>query len=232
MTILFSILLYPIFFLFSYVFAEYIFPTKNAAMISSFAFAAILSIIYYTIRTKISQYSTEQKQTNLAKKETVSAIMLLDEKKYRSFFKKGALCDNSALGVDEDKLITFLRKNEPEFLEIYSVSGINEGCKNILDFLGVEYIVYSQDEIIEQIDTSILQKVNGNTQKKFNLSKIFTAETARFAIKYGVMLFVLSIFTPYKAYYLIFGGLLIMFALSVFIFNRLNQQNQIPFRRS
>lgn len=231
MTAIFSILLYPVFFLFSYIFAEYIFKAKNAAMIASFAFAAILSTIYYTIRAKISQHNTTQKRQALAKKETVSAIMLLDEKRYKSFFKKGALCDNSALGINEDSLIAFLRKNEPDFLEIYSICGINDGSKNILDFLGIEYIIHEQDEIIDCIDTSVLQKINGNTTKKFNLRNIFTTESARFAIKYGVMLFIFSIFTPYKAYYLIFGGLLIVFALSIFVFNRFSQQNQIPYHR-
>lgn len=231
MTAIFSVLLYPVFFLFSYIFAEYIFKTKNAAMIASFAFAAILSCIYYTIRAQISQHNSTIKQKTLEKKQTISAIMLLDEKRYKTFFKKGSLCDNSALGINEDKLISFLRKNEPEFLEIYSVWGINEGSKNILDFLNIEYIIHTQEEIIEQIDTSILQKIQGVTTKKFKLSKIFTHETARFVIKYGVMLFIFSIFTPYKTYYLIFGGLLITLALSIFVFNRFNQQNQIPSHR-
>lgn len=187
-------------------------------MIVSLAFAIILSIIHYTIRDKISQQSKKEKQKDIFGKNPFERM---DFEHYKSFFDKDALCDNSPEGLTESKLISFIKQKNPKHLNIYSINGISKNCYDLLDYLSLDFSVHSLQEITEIIGKENLPK------QCYYLSP----QRAKSAIKYGVILAVCSIFTPYKFYYAIVSALFFLAGILSLILS-ISQQNRIPYHRS
>lgn len=231
MILIFSFLMYPIFFIIAYILGEYIYPTRNGAMLFAFLGGFIFSYLYYTIRTKVSQLAERKKEIKNKKKKQLTSLMLVDKKIFESCFPKNALTDNSFNGVNEEKIIEFLRKNNDD-IHIYSLNGITDGAKNFLEILRKKYTLHSEDEIINYTE-KIIPKIEIKKEnflekiKKFFLRKEFKI----FAIKYGIMLLFLSLITPYKLYYILFGIALFLFGILQKFFKKINQQNQIPYPR-
>lgn len=234
MILIFSVLLYPIFFIIAYVIGEYIFPTRNSAMFFAFLCAFLFSFIYYTIRKQVSQLTEKKLQKKQLKEQRLTALMLTDEKIFKNCFPKNTLADNSYTGVNEDKLITFLRENKGE-VHIFSIKGMTEGAKDFLKLINVKYIEHSLDELLEKTENIILPKITVEN-KKDRLKKIKSAFKSpafkKFALKYGVILLLLSIITPYKIYYILFGSFLILYSITAKIIDKINLRNQIPYPRS
>ena len=219
MIILFSILLYPIFFIISYALGEYIFPTRNTAMIVAIVFSLSVSYLYYTIRVKVSQ----QKQAKISRlseeKTRLTQLLLVERSVFDSYFDGTYdLPDNSINGLNEEKLLAFLRKNGLKSnVEIYSINKMTEGCNDLLKLLNVSFTVHSPSEIIDktaQIEAEPIECSNEGKIAKIKRA-LFSRQFKSFAIKYGVILLVFSLFTPYRIYYLLFGFLLI--AWNVFL---------------
>ena len=233
MILIFSILLYHIFFILLYAAAEYIFPTKNGAMIFSLCAAFLLSYCYYTIRKKVSQYQQKKAKETLDKELLRHKLMLLQEKTFAEFFKgEHVISDNSFHGLKEEKLLQALREYGPDTpLEIYSLNGLTQGCRDLAALLGVKFTEHNREEIFDKIDLSILPELPPAVPgTKFSRLKagIFSESFRKFAIKYGVILLLISIITPYKIYYIITGLLLTGFGLILWIRKHLSQRNQIP----
>ncbi len=233
MILIFSILLYPIFFILLYATAEYIFPTKNGAMIFSLCAAFLLSYAYYTIRKKVSQHQQKKAKITLDKEMLRHKLMLLQEKNFDKFFEgEHILSDNSFSGLKEEKLLQALRQYGPDTpLEIYSLNGLTQGCRDLASLLGAKLTEHSREEIFDKVDLSILPEITPAVPgTKFSRLKagIFSESFRKFAIKYGVILLLISIITPYKTYYIITGLLLTGFGLLLWLRKHISQRNQIP----
>ena len=228
MILLFSFLMYPVFFIISYVFGEYIYQTKNGAVLFAFLSAFVFSFLYYTIRTKVSQLTRKKKAKKEETYKKLTSLLLVSEKVFEAQFPKNALVDNSYTGVNEEKIISFLRRHDGE-LHIYSVKGITEGAINFLKMISRDFILHTDDEILNFAE-KIIPEFEIKKEKIFSKIKniFFTKEFRKFSIKYGVILLVLSLITPYKAYYILSGILLILFGIFQKFFKKISQQNQIP----
>lgn len=233
--IIFSILFYPVFFILLYAVGEYIFPTRNGAMIFAFCGAFLSSFLYYTIRSKVSQLHKRKSKIKLRKESHLTGLMLLDEQEFKDIFKN-SLADNSFNGLHEEALLEYLRKNGiNKHIDIYSIKGMTQGSRDLLALLKVTYKEHSVDEIIDKTLDIEIPKVSVKIKNKpfYRLIKgLFSREFQKFAIKYGVILILLSIITPYKLYYIVFGGLLILYGIVLKILRRFNLQNQIPYLQS
>lgn len=232
MIFLFSFLMYPIFFIISYILGEYIYKTRNGAMIFAFLCGFLLSYLYYTIRTKVSQLTEKKKLKKEKLQKQLTALLLVDEKIYKNQFPESALVDNSFTGINEEKILKHLRKNSGE-VHIYSVKGITEGAINFLQTTGHSYTLHTKEEIIN-FAKKIIPEIEIKSEKFYKkIFKIFLKKSFRkFAIKYGVILLFLSIFTPFKTYYILSGILLILFGIFQNFFKKFSQQNQIPYPQS
>ena len=229
MIFLFSVFLYPIFFIISYILGEYIYATKNGAMLFAFLCAFVVSFIYYTIRTKVSQLSAKKKLRNEIKAKKLTALLLVDENIFKAQFPKNVLADNSYNGVNEEKIIKFIRENDCE-MHIYSVKGITDGAVNFLQMISHKFTLHNDDEILNFTE-KIIPEIEIKNEKFFIKIKriFFTKEFRKFSIKYGVILLVLSLITPYKTYYILSGILLILFGIFQNFFKKFNRQNQTPY---
>ncbi len=232
MIIIFSFIMYPIFFIISYAVGEYIYTTKNGAMLFAFLCAFICSYLYYTIRTKVRQLTVKKNSKKQNEKSKLTSLLLCDERVFKAQFPKNVLADNSFIGVNEDKVIDFLRNNA-DVVHIYSVQGITEGAKDFLALINKKYIEHTKDEILS-LTENIIPKTEIKNTSFFDKTRkiIFTKEFKKFTIKYGVILLFLSLITPYKFYYIFFGVLLIIFGASQKFIKKISQQNQIPYPRS
>lgn len=235
MLIFFSVLFYPVFFILLYAIGEYIFPTRNGAMIFATLGAFICSYLYYTIRSKVSQLMKKKLKHKNRKKATLTGLMLIDEKEFAGYFPD-SLADNSYNGLNEEKLLEFLRINGTnDVLDIYSIKGMTSGCRDLLNLLKIKYAEHSPDEILDKTVKIDIPEINveTNTSALTKILKgIFSKQFGKFAIKYGVILILISLITPYKIYYIVFGSILIIYSLVLKILRRLNLQNQIPYLRS
>lgn len=231
----FSFLFYPVYFIILYAVGEYIFPSRNGAMIFAFCGAFLCSFLYYTIRSKVSQHNKRKSRIKLRKESHLTGLMLLEEKDFKNIFPD-ALADNSYNGLHEETLLEYLRTNGlNNHIDIYSVKGMSQGCRDLLNLLNISYKEHSKDEIIDKTIDIETPNVNVKVKNKpfYRLLKgLFSREFQKFAIKYGVILILLSIITPYKLYYIIFGGLLISFGIILKILRKFNLQNQIPYLQS
>ncbi len=228
MIVLFSVFLYPLFFIASYIIAEYIFPTRNSAMLASFLTAFVLSYAYYTVRSRIRQQKQQKENTANEKKELAARIMLISKSEFESFFPKNCLCDNSFNGLNEETLLEFLRTAPKEPIEIYSLNGLNSGSRDLLALLGIKFILHTQDDIILHIDKEVLPqaKIPGKRKLSALLKALTSPAFGKFALKYGVILAAISFFTPYKVYYLITGISLALYSAVLFIMQKISQQSQ------
>lgn len=231
--LIFSILFYPIFFIISYVAGEYIYPTRNGAMLFAFCCAFIFSFLYYTIRKRVSQLREKKLNKKRSIEATLTALMLVDKNDFQSVFPKNSLSDNSYSGVNEEKLLEHLRKNEGE-VHIYSIKGITDGAEDFLKLLKRKYFIHSADEIIEKTKNLDFTEIETKSESKFKKFKkaLLSSEFKKFALKYGVILLLLSLITPYKFYYILFGSLLIIYSLTFRIIKKINLRNRIPYPRS
>lgn len=232
MILIFSIVLYPIFFIISYVIAEYIYPTKNGAMLFSLLSAFVISYLYYTIRTKVRQLTDKKNNKKRIDESQLVSLLFVESAVFMEKFPKNSLTDNSFIGITEDKIIKFMRKNSGD-IHIYSVRGISDSTRDFLNALNKKFTVHSADEILalakDLVSNPEIKKVTVLTKIK---KVIFTKEFKKFSIKYGVILLLLSIITPYKIYYILFGSSLLIFGLSQKLLKRINQRNQIPYPQS
>ncbi len=230
-----SMLFYPVYFIILYAVGEYVFPTRNGAMIFAFCGAFLCSFLYYTIRSKVSQLNKRKSKIKLRKESHLTGLMLIDEKEFKDIFPD-ALADNSYNGLHEETLLEYLRKNGVyNHIDIYSIKGMSQGCRDLLALLKVPYKEHSVNEIIDKTLDFEIPKVSVKMKSKpFHrlLKGLFSREFQKFAIKYGVILILLSIITPYKLYYIVFGGLLILFGIVLKILRKFNLQNQIPYLQS
>lgn len=224
--------MYPIFFIISYAVGEYIYTTRNGAMLFAFLSAFVCSYLYYTIRTKVRQLTVKKNSKKQNEKSKLTSLLLCDEKLFKEHFPENVLADNSFIGVNEDKIIDFLRNNTGD-LHIYSVQGITEGAKDFLTLINKKYIEHTKDEILSLTEKIVPETEIKNSSFLRKTQKIiFTKEFKKFAIKYGVILLFLSIITPYKFYYIFFGLSLIIFGISQKFIKKISQQNRIPYPRS
>jgi len=232
LTVIFSILIYPAFFLLIYAVGEYFIKTRNGAMAFSMICSAILCLLYYTIRKQISQYEQAKKEKIINEGNMIKRIALLDESHYKSFFKQAdSLCDNSPCGLNEEKLISHLRaEGTAKEINIFSLNGITEGSKDLLDALSVKYVIHPQSEILLLFKNANLpeiklnEKAKGKEKLKAMLSK---AGLKKQLIKYGVTILLFSIITPYKIYYIVFGSAMLLLSLILTVLKKINRQNQI-----
>lgn len=235
MLIFFSILFYPVFLIILYAIGEYVFPTRNGAMIFAFCGAFILSYLYYTIRSKVSQLSKKRTNYKNKKNATITGLMLINEQQFTKYFNDG-IADNSFNGLTEEKTLEYLRNNGiPKELNIYSIKGLTPGCRDLLNLLNIKINEHSIEEIIEKTMWENIPEVNikSRISKKEKLLRgLFSREFEKFAIKYGVILLLISFITPYKLYYILFGSLLILYNITLKILRKTNLQNQIPYLRS
>ena len=232
MILLFSILMYPVFFIIAYISGEYIYPTKNGAMFFAFLGAFVLSFLYYTIRTKVSQLIAKKKKKKETKQKQLTSLLLVDKKIFKAQFPKNVLADNSYTGINEEKIINYLRHYDGE-LHIYSVKGITEGAINFLQMICRPFVLHSDDEILNFTE-KIIPKIEIKKEKIYKKIQkiIFTKEFKKFSIKYGVILLVFSLITPYKIYYILSGISLILFGFFQKVFKKFSQQNRIPYPQS
>ncbi len=233
MIVLFSVLLYPVFFIFAYVAGEYIYPTRNGAMLFAFCLAFILSLLYYTIRKRVSQLNEKKLNKKRTVEATLTSLLLVNEKVFQSAFPKNSLADNSYNGVNEEKLIKHLRENSGK-VDIYSIKGVTEGAKDFLKLLKRDYVIHEKDEIIEKTKHLDFDKIETEKESKFKKLKtaISSKQFKKFALKYGVILLILSLITPYKFYYIFFGSALILSSIVPKILKKINLRNRIPYPRS
>ncbi len=235
MIILFSILFYPVFLIILYAIGEYVFPTRNGAMIFAFCGAFILSYLYYTIRSKVSQLSKKRTNYKNKKNATIAGLMLINEQQFNKYFID-SIADNSFNGLTEEKTLEYLRKNGiPEELNIYSIKGLTPGCRDLLNLLNIKTTEHSIEEIIEKTMHENIPEINikSSISKKEKILKgLLSREFEKFAIKYGVILLLISFITPYKLYYILFGSILILYNITIKILRKTSLQNQIPYLRS
>ena len=223
--------MYPVFFIITYIAGEYIYPTKNGAMMFAFLGAFVFSYVYYTIRSKVRQLTERKKLNKQLANKHLTSLLLVKKDIFDNQFPKNTLTDNSFSGINEEKVIDFLRKYDGD-LEIYSVKGITEGAKNFLGLLNKKYVLHTEDEIL-YYTKNIIPEIELKKEpfyKKFNRA-IMTENFRKFAIKYGVILLVLSLITPYKLYYILSGTTLIVFGLLQKKIKKINRRNQIPYLR-
>ncbi len=178
----------------------------------------VASYLYYTIRNAISQYRHKKDAEREAEAVIASRIMLMPEARYRAmFYADCMLCSNDPGGVTDSKLLDFLRKyGTRRHIDIFSLNGISEGCSNLLKMLNVSYTEHPRDEIIRIAENFELPefrytKVGDSRLKRF-LRVISSPDFGKFAVKYGVILLLLSLITPYKLYYILSGAVLILYA--------------------
>lgn len=232
MILIFSIVLYPIFFILSYAIAEYIYPTKNGAMFFAFLAAFVISYLYYTIRSKVRQLTEKKKAKKRTEESQLVSLLFADYKIFKEKFPENTLTDNSFSGIDENKIIEFMRKNNSD-IHIYSVRGITKNAENFLKTIDKKYIIHSAEEIILLAKDLVAKtKIKEPTSIEKIKQIIFTKQFRKFTIKYGVILLLLSIITPYKLYYIIFGLSLIFFGLIQKKLKQINRQNRIPYPQS
>jgi hypothetical protein len=229
-----AIFMLPIAFIILYAINEYFLSTRNGAMIASILGTFIVFLLYYTIRRKVSQRTKKKKMLSLQFKSELTALMLADKEEFASCFKN-ALADNTYQGITEDKLIEHLKSNGlNDHINIYSINGITEGCINLLSELNVRYTLHSTEKIID-LTRNINKPTINLKNEPSRLKKIQTAFLSKsfekFAIKYGVILCVFALITPYKTYYILFGASLIIWGIYLKI-RRFSQRNQIPYPRS
>lgn len=233
--IILSILFYPVFFVILYAIGEYLLPTKNSAMFFAFFSAFICSFLYYTIRSKVSQLTRRKTITKERKEARITGLMLMDTSEFKNIFPD-SLADNSFNGLNEEKLLEYLRKKGLNTqIEIYSIKGMNQGCRDLLNLLKISYKEHSLSEILDRtldIETpKIIIKKNRFALKRV-IKGLFSTTFQKFAIKYGVILILISILTPYKLYYIFFGSILTIFGIVIKIIRKFNLQNQIPYLQS
>ena len=235
LVLIFSFLFYPVYFILLYAIGEYVFPTRNGAMIFAFCGAFICSFLYYTIRLKVSQLHKRKTKAKSRKQAHLAGLMLINPDEFKSYFPN-AIADNSYSGLNEEDLLEYLRKvglNSP--IEIYSIKGISPGCRDLLNLLNVKFTEHTLNEIIDKtidIETpKVAVKIKNRPFTRF-MQGLFSKEFQKFSIKYGVILILISLITPYKLYYIIFGGILILFGITLKILRKFNLQNQIPYLQS
>ena len=230
MTVLFSILLYPVFFILMYAVGEYIFDSRNMTLAFALLSAFVISYIYFTVREKNEERNRKKSVLNTEKQTLISRTMLLDKKIFNSLFPN-ALCNNST-GINEDQLLNFLRKNGiKKKIDIFSLNGMTNGCRSLLDLMQIEYVEHSIDEILSvtrNLDLPEIELKKHKSRVKMLKDTVLSKPFRKFSLKYGLILIFASIFTVYKIYYIVLGSALIFFAIISRIFIKTNQQNQIP----
>ncbi len=236
MIIIFSVMLSPIFFIIYYAAGEYIFPSKNASIVFAFCAMLISVYVYYTIRKEVRQLNKEKREIKDAESTVLSQLLLLEGEKFAELFPKNSLCSNSYKGVNEENVLCHLRKAGcKKAVEIYSLNGITQGATDLFNLLGVKYNVHPKEEIIALSESLRLPRINKPTHESIfvkMLNGIKSSAFRKFAIKYGVILSVVGLITPYKAYYLIFGTVLFLYGLLGTFLPKISQQNRIPYPRS
>ncbi len=235
MILIFSILMYPIFFIIAYICGEYIYPSNNGALLFAFCAAFVLSYLYYTIRKRVSQLTQKKIDKKLSREASLTSLMLVPEKDFKSVFNgENVLADNSFTGINEEKILEFLRTSKNN-IHIYSIKGITDGAKNFLEILHINYTIHTSDEILEKTEAilrpDVYLKKDPNKLKNF-ITAITSEKFKKFSIKYGVIFLLLSMITPYKLYYILFGSFLIAYAFIMSIKKYINQRNRIPYPRS
>lgn len=220
----FSFALYPAFFIVLYAAGEYLFPTKNGAMIFAALSGIIISAAYYYIRTKIAELKETKRKKKADESTLVSQLMLLDPARFSSFFPKNALCDNSFSGINEEKVLRYLREHGLDSkAEIYSLKGLTPGAEDLLKLLNVKYALHQGKEILSAAENEPLPKIK-TVRAYSRLNSILRVLTGKkfmmFSLKYGIILLLLSLITPYKAYYIIFGSLLFSYGAFLTFFRK------------
>ncbi len=179
----------------------------------------IASYLYYTIRNEISQHRRKKADERDAEATLISRIMLLSKERFcKMFYAPVLLCNNDPQGITDSEMIEFLRENGTGgHIDIFSLSGMSDGCRNLLEMLNVHYTEHPRDEIIsiaKHFDLPELDRVStGGSRTKRLLSVLLSPVFGKFAVKYGVILLLLSLITPYKIYYIVSASMLILYAL-------------------
>ncbi len=220
----FSFALYPAFFIVLYAAGEYLFPTKNGAMIFAALSGIIVSAAYYYIRTKVAELKETKRKKTENESTLVSQLMLLDPARFNSFFPENALCDNSFSGINEEKVLSYLRKNGSEGkVDIYSLKGLTQGAEDLLKLLNVKYSLHKGKEILSAAEKEPLPKIK-TVRAYSRINSILRVLSGKkfmmFSLKYGIILLLLSLITPYKAYYIIFGSLLFSYGAFLTVFKK------------
>lgn len=212
MILFFSLALYPAFFIILYAAGEYLFPTKNGALIFALLSGITVSAVYYYIRTKVAVLKKSRREKESNENTLISQLMLLDPVRFNSFFPENSLCDNSFYGINEEKVLSFLRaRGYKEEIDIYSLKGLSCGAADLLGLLNVKYNLHQGKEIISATENKPLPNIKTvRTYSRINaaIRNLTGKKFMIFCLKYGIILLLLSLITPYKAYYIIFGSLL------------------------
>ncbi len=220
MSVLFAFALFPVFFIIIYAAGEYLFPTKNGATVFAVFAALTVTVLYYLIRQKAKDANKKKKETNDREQLLMYRLALLDSEKFNSLFPENSLCDNSLNGVNEEKTVEFLRKGTCDGkITVYSLNGMTKGATDLLNLLGIDYRIYSGKDLFsaaENINLPDIAYLRNLTRTDRFLRKITDRPFISFAVKYGLILVLLSFFSPYGTYYAVFGG--ILFSYGVFIY--------------
>ena len=227
MRLFITLTLSPVFFILWYAVLEYFLPTANGALISALPLTALTSYLYYTLRKRFSQLTERKKRIEKSKKARHIALLLANERDFCACFPH-FIADNSYSGITEDKALLYLKGELKKSgslqkeIRIASLNGITEGARSLIKSLGIEVRELTQDEILDMTkgislpNAEVRQNREGRIVRLLNngafLGKI---------IKYGAVLIFLSILTPYKIYYIIFG--LSLIALGIYQRRRLKR---------
>lgn len=224
MSILFAFALYPVFFIIIYAVSEYLFPTKNGATVFAVFAALTVTVLYYLIRQKVKDANKKKKENNDKEQLLTYRLALLDSEKFNSLFPENSLCDNSLNGVNEEKTVEFLRKGTCDGkITVYSLNGMTKGATDLLNLLDIDYRIYSGKDLFSAFENTDLPDIaylrNLSRTDRF-LRKITGKPFTSFAVKYGLILMLLSFFSPYGTYYAIFGGILFFYGVFIYFYRK------------
>lgn len=224
MSIIFAFALYPIFFIIIYAVSEYLFPTKNGAIVFAFFATLAVTVLYYAMRQKAKDIKEKKKEKSDSEQLLISRLMLLDSEKFASLFPENSLCDNSFNGVNEEKTIEFLRKRTfEEKITVYSLNGITKGATDLLNLLNIDYRIYSGRELFsaaENIDLPNIARLRTLTRTDRILRSITGKNFTSFAVKYGLILVFLSFISPYGTYYALCGSILLLYGIFIYFYKK------------
>lgn len=219
MVIVFSILLYPLFFLLIFALAEYLLPTRNSAMLFSLAMALAASGLYYLLRSR-AQERNRQKESERSRTETLRCrAMLLSPTVFSSFFPQDALCDNGSEAVSESALLSFLRKHPGQkTISVFALGGVGDKASGLANKLRLDLKIQEPEAILRALPEEILPPLAPipTIPRKSRLIRAVRSPAFEKSTRhYGIFFLFYSLLTPFRVYYRFFGLFLIGLSLII-----------------
>ena len=219
MVIVFSVLLYPLFFLLIFALAEYLMPTRNSALLFSLAMALAASGLYYLLRSRAKD-KIKEKELEKVRNETLRCrAMMMDPETFASFFPKEALCDNNCEPVSESKLLAFARSHPGQkTITVCSLNGVSPRAADLAKKLRLSLTIKSTADVLSSLPEDALPALRpippikqAARIKRAVRSPVFEKSARR----YGVFFLFYSLLTPFRVYYRLFGLFLLGLSLVI-----------------